>query len=181
MEGRDHFRVILYMCRFDIPVVSVPGSFQSRFISVSGRFGPWSFQSQVVLNWVISTHSHFGLGLFQSRVFSVPGHFSLGLFRSQVVSVTGHFRPESFRFRVIQPQFVSRVVSAPGHFGPGSFELISVPGRSVSVRGVFRSHVILVQIISVSGRFGRGHFRPCRFGLGSWLYMCLHLLSYFYM
>ena len=81
----------------------IPGSFGYRVISVSGKFGPWSFQSRAISNRLISILSfQFGVvsvQLLSVRVISVTGHFGLGSFRSRV-SVTGHFGPGSFRSRV---------------------------------------------------------------------------------
>ena len=131
-------------------VVSVPGHFGSRVVSVPGRFGPWSFQSRIVSNRVISIQS------FRFGVVLIPGVFG-----------PGSFGPGSFRLRVISVP--GRFVSASGHSGPGRFG-----------SGSFRSHVVHFS----PGSFRTGHFRPCRFGLGSWLYMCYlptYLLTYLYM
>ena len=92
-------------------VISVPGSFRSRVVSVQCRFGPWSFQSRIVSNRVISIQS------FRFGVVLIPGVFG-----------PGSFGPGSFRLRVISVP--GRFVSASGHSGPGRFG----PGS-------FRSHV----------------------------------------
>ena len=62
-------------------VVSYTSRSGSRVVSVPGRFGPWSFQSRVVSNRVISTQS------FRFGVVSIPGVFGPGSFRSSVISV----------------------------------------------------------------------------------------------
>ena len=129
-------------------VISVTGRFGS-FSPGSFRFGPWSFQSQVVSNQVISIQS------FRFGFVSVPGVFGRGSFRLRVISVLSRFGLGSF--------ISERVDSVQGRFSPGRIG-----------PGLFQSH-----IVSVPGHSVPGHFEQGRFGLGSWLYICAtYLLTY---
>ena len=134
---------------FWLRIVWVPGSFRSRAISAPSSFGPWSFQSRVVSNRVISVQGHFSFESFLSRMVSVPGHFGprsfwIGLCRFRVISVPSHFGHGSFR---------SMVVSVPGRFGSWSFryQVVLVPGRlgpSFRTKS-FRSPVMAVYVLPI--------------------------------
>ena len=139
----------------------------------------WSFRSRVIVSRVVLVpehfsprsfrSSHFSLGSFRSRVvrfrvISIPGCFSYGSCRSQVILVSAHSASDRI---------------GPCRFGPRSFRSTDVSVLNRFSPGSFRSHVDNFS----PGSFRIGRFRPCRFCLGSWLYMChlpTYLLTYLY-